>query len=124
MTMMSRLMLNLHRSVAEHDPDFITRHAADSSNPSDNSTTLLFTSRISMPPTMTGTWDQEASRYRESAYVRDMRSGYGLGYIEEVHEMQDVHYVDRDDASAQVVPVYGSPGERKEPKYPIGERIQ
>lgn len=98
--MMSRLMLNLHSTVSGRE--IVTAPVSDSSGPSDNSTSLFFTTRISMPPTTT--WDHEATRYRdrESAYVRDVRSGYDHGYIEEVYEMQDTHYRDRDDTHLPV----------------------
>ncbi|TFK87514.1 hypothetical protein K466DRAFT_586327 [Polyporus arcularius HHB13444] len=103
-TMMSRLMLNLHGSVSGRE--IVTTPISDSSGPSDNSTSLLFTTRISMPPIsmIATTSDQEAARYRdrESAYVRDARAGYDHGYIEEVYEMQDTHYRDRDDTPLQV----------------------
>ena len=85
-------MLNLQASGASRSRELITEQPTSLSDPSDNSTTLLFTSRISMPPTTT--WDQEASRYRESVYVRDTRSGYGHGHIEEAYEMQDTHAAD------------------------------
>ncbi len=102
--MMSRLMLNLHGSVSGRE--IVTTPISDSSGPSDNSTSLLFTTRISMPPIsmIATTSDQEAARYRdrESAYVRDARAGYDHGYIEEVYEMQDTHYRDRDDTPLQV----------------------
>ena len=97
--MMSRLMLNLHSQASGHE--LVTTPATDSSDPSDGSTSLFFTTRISMPPLSlhTATWDREAARVRESAYVRDVRpgAGYDHGYIEEVYEMQDAHYRDADD---------------------------
>ncbi|KAI0702017.1 hypothetical protein C8T65DRAFT_655718 [Cerioporus squamosus] len=110
-TMMSRLMLNLHGSASGREA--VTDPISDSSGPSDNSTTLFFTTRISMPPvSMTATWDPESARYRdrESAYVRDARSGHEHGYIEEVYEMQDTHYRDRDDTHVRVSTELRRPG--------------
>ncbi|RPD65688.1 hypothetical protein L227DRAFT_570971 [Lentinus tigrinus ALCF2SS1-6] len=111
-TMMSRLMLNLHGTVSGRE--IITTPLTDSSDPSDNSTSLFFTTRISMPPiSMTTTYDQEAPRYRvrESAYVRDVGAGYDHGHIEEVYEMQDTHYRDRDDTPLQMPVEQRHPGE-------------
>lgn len=123
MTMMSRLMLNLHSQASGHE--LVTTPATDSSDPSDGSTSLFFTTRISMPPLSlhTATWDQEAARFRgrgrESAYVRDVRpgAGYDHGYIEEVYEMQDTHYRDADDThmpvSAEGRSLHGEDGRDK-----------
>ncbi|KAI0646474.1 hypothetical protein C8Q79DRAFT_1010095 [Trametes meyenii] len=92
-TMMSRLMLNLYGSAVGRDV-FATTVAYPST--SDNSTTMLFTSRISMPaPTATTVlWDDpdcEPGGYRRgSAYIRDAQ--YGPGYIDEVYEMHDAEY--------------------------------
>ncbi|KAI1798048.1 hypothetical protein LXA43DRAFT_1106377 [Ganoderma leucocontextum] len=92
-TMMSRLMLNLHASALGRSELVTTRvPGASSTESTDNSTSLLFTSRISMPHALESAWDPEASRLnRESAYVRDLYSNHGRdgGYIEEVYELAD-----------------------------------
>ncbi|KAI0746960.1 hypothetical protein C8Q80DRAFT_1178553 [Daedaleopsis nitida] len=86
-TMMSRLMLNLHGSASGRAPT--TTRVPGPLDSSENSTSLFFTSRISMPPTTT--WDQEASQWRESAYARDARASYGRHYFEESFEMQNTN---------------------------------
>ncbi|KAI0674479.1 hypothetical protein C8Q78DRAFT_1076115 [Trametes maxima] len=96
-TMMSRLMLNLYGSAIGHDV-FATTVAYPST--SGNSTTMLFTSRISMPaPTATtALWDDPeldcasgGGGYRRgSAYIRDAQ--YGDGYVDEVYEMHDAEF--------------------------------
>ncbi|PIL27660.1 hypothetical protein GSI_10812 [Ganoderma sinense ZZ0214-1] len=95
-TMMSRLMLNLHASAHGRSELATTRvpGAGSSTESTDNSTSLLFTSRISMPHALESAWDPEASRLnRESVYVRDLYAGDGRGrdggYIEEVYELAD-----------------------------------
>lgn len=89
--MISRLMLNLHASALGHGELATTRvpGASSGTESTDNSTSLLFTSRISMPHALESAWDPEASRLncdREFAYVRCGRDG---GYIEEVYELAD-----------------------------------
>ena len=87
--MMSRLMLNLHASAFGRSELATARvpGAGSGTESTDNSTSLLFTSRISMPHALESAWDPEASRLnRESAYVRGTRDG---GYIEEVYELAD-----------------------------------
>ncbi|KAI8986735.1 hypothetical protein BD414DRAFT_529044 [Trametes punicea] len=117
-TMMSRLMLNLHGSA-------LGRAATDSSSgyptTSENVTPMFFTSRISMPAAgLTTLANAERDReydvygldgdrrdrpsagrgFRESVYVRDVQSGHRDGYIEEVHELQDLHYRPHTDDTA------------------------
>ena len=90
--MMSRLMLNLHASAQGRSVLATARvpGAGSSTESTDNSTSLLFTSRISMPHALESAWDPEASRLnRESTYVRGGRDG---GYIEEVYELTDVDF--------------------------------
>ncbi|KAM5533553.1 hypothetical protein V8D89_012769 [Ganoderma adspersum] len=109
-TMMSRLMLNLHASAHGRSELATARvpGAGSSTESTDNSTSLLFTSRISMPYALESAWDPEASRLnRESAYVRGGRDG---GYIEEVYELADVDFRgggdrDRDHGGHLRVPV-------------------
>ena len=89
-------MLNLHGSAFARN-ELLSTGPSDGTESSDNTTSLLFTSRISMPhhlfSTATATaWDPEASQlHRESAYVR---APGGEGYVGEVYPMQDMHYRD------------------------------
>ena len=109
--MMSRLMLNLHGSAFARN-ELLSTGPSDGTESSDNTTSLLFTSRISMPhhlfSTATATaWDPEASQlHRESAYVRDLRhSGRDGGYIEEVYELADYHRGHDDESGHLRVPL-------------------
>ncbi|KAI0659312.1 hypothetical protein C8Q70DRAFT_1054155 [Cubamyces menziesii] len=115
-TMMSRLMLNLHGSAMGHD---VSDTSSGYPSTSENVTPMFFTSRISMPAaglttfattqydldTRTGGHDygynyshgewadrERGKRLREPVYVRDAPSARGGGYIEEVYELQEVPY--------------------------------
>ncbi|KAI0777258.1 hypothetical protein BD413DRAFT_173739 [Trametes elegans] len=79
-TMMSRLMLNLHGSASGRGGALSTSSAYPTA--SEDGTTMLFTSRISMPPPERA---PAPPRPRASAYVRDAQLGHG--YIEEVYEL-------------------------------------
>ncbi|KAI0371229.1 hypothetical protein BV20DRAFT_1017181 [Pilatotrama ljubarskyi] len=100
-TMMSRLMLNLQGSALGRD---VIDTSSAYPTTSENSTGMLFTSRISMPGATTQC-DPElllppTSRVRGSAYVRDAQHGHG--YIEELYELHEVHYTDTDGDTLRV----------------------
>nr|VWO99622.1 Peptidyl-prolyl cis-trans isomerase (PPIase) (EC [Ganoderma boninense] len=89
--MMSRLMLNLHTSALGHNELASARvpGMGSTSESTDNSTSLLFTSRISMPHTPSSAGDPYASRLdREAAYIHDLYARDGR-YVEEMHELAD-----------------------------------
>ncbi|KAI0336778.1 hypothetical protein GY45DRAFT_1237531 [Cubamyces sp. BRFM 1775] len=115
-TMMSRLMLNLHGSALGRD---VSDTSSGYPSTSENVTPMFFTSRISMPAAglttfATTQFDLDArpgerdhgygygyeyerdrdrgKRQRESVYVRDVPSARGGGYIEEVYELQEMPY--------------------------------
>lgn len=86
-TMMSRLMLNLHRSAAEH-PHTSTSTTAQST--SINTTSLFFTSRIMMPSSVQGA-DSELDSERpchdgdeERAYQSPQAQGLGNSQVPEI----------------------------------------
>ncbi|OBZ78207.1 hypothetical protein A0H81_02480 [Grifola frondosa] len=83
-TMMSRVMLNLHESVAGSDViDTSTTLTA-----SEDFTSLMFTSRITTHPDA-----PDALRFRESVYLSAAPEDplTGEGHIEEVYELQELH---------------------------------
>ncbi|KAH9897024.1 hypothetical protein C8Q73DRAFT_438179 [Cubamyces lactineus] len=111
-TMMSRLMLNLHGSAYGRD---LSDTSSGYPSTSENATPMFFTSRISMPvaglttfattqfdlDTRPGDHDydphewndrERGKRPREPVYVRNLSSTHGDGYIEEVYELQEVPY--------------------------------
>ncbi|KAI0360506.1 hypothetical protein OH77DRAFT_1445358 [Trametes cingulata] len=102
-TMMSRLMLNLQGSAMGRD---VIDTSSAYPTTSENSTGMLFTSRISMPGanTLATQCDpdflQPSARVRGSAYVRDAQHGHG--YIEELYELHEVHYPDRDEDTLRI----------------------
>ncbi|CDO75761.1 hypothetical protein BN946_scf184921.g37 [Trametes cinnabarina] len=126
-TMMSRLMLNLHGSALGRGP-------VDSSSgfptASENITPMFFTSRISMPAAgLTTTFaapDGElgyesvhshlpgALGFREGVYVREApihgSAGGSGGYIDEVYELQDMQYPQDDDGRDAALRVRGRDG--------------
>ncbi|TBU61122.1 hypothetical protein BD310DRAFT_921527 [Dichomitus squalens] len=109
-TMMSRLMLNLHSSAFARN-ELVTTRTGDTASSSSNSTTLMFTSRISMPHLLSTGWDPEGSRlHRESAYVRDLHSARDGGYIEEVYELADYRGGREDESGHLRVPLQGRRG--------------
>lgn len=109
--MMSRLMLNLQGSAAGRD---VVASSSAYPTTSDNSTSMLFTSRISsMPPGGGGaTYTQtqcdcpaERSRLgRDSAYVRGAESHPGYGYIGEMYELRELGLHDGEDGALRIHP--------------------
>ncbi|KAL1941716.1 hypothetical protein VTO73DRAFT_6716 [Trametes versicolor] len=116
-TMMSRLMLNLQGSAAGRD---VVASSSAYPTTSDNSTSMLFTSRISSMPmggagaTYTQTqcdFPAERSRLgRDSAYVRGAESHPGYGYIGEMYELRELGMHDGEDGALRIHPDEGLAG--------------
>ncbi|OJT02835.1 hypothetical protein TRAPUB_6691 [Trametes pubescens] len=116
-TMMTRLMLNLQGSAAGRD---VIASSSAYPTTSDNSTSMLFTSRISsMSPgggggaTYTHTQCDPAERSRlgrDSAYVRGAESHPGYGYIGEMYELRELGLHDGEDGVLRIHPDEGLAG--------------
>ncbi|KAI0635333.1 hypothetical protein C8Q77DRAFT_1107469 [Trametes polyzona] len=107
-TMMSRLMLNLQGSAAGRDRD-AAGGGTSSMYPttSDNSTSMLFTSRISMPLGIgtLATLHGNGHGGRDSVLVRDPDGRHAEargGYIGELYELREVEYRDSRDGALQI----------------------